>query len=290
MHLSLVKGHSHNNDSIPIIIDDLIAIVNILPLRKGEKSQEMREPRFWGVGRQRHGQEGTGPGRLWPYLPARCRWAGTPARAMLLVRRGPQLLPASSHCHCHWGSHWPSGGEGKGEETGESEPGVNPRARRWQRSSPVSASPVVCVGVPVMAAPDGAFWAVSLVLEQRTVLRRACCLLAPLSPTALPPPRCHQPEHLGILCPFSVGVRARHHTRTATDQERQGQASGAVIFRDCAPCLCLAWPQERGPPSPWVTVFSRLCQPLSGLLENVPSGFRCLEHFSPVFLGLPHSS
>lgn len=69
MNLSLVKGHSLNNDNIPIIIDDLIAIVNILPLRKGEKSQEMREPRFWDVGRQRLGQEGMGPGRIWPGPP-----------------------------------------------------------------------------------------------------------------------------------------------------------------------------------------------------------------------------
>lgn len=106
-YLSLVKGHSHNNGGILVIIDDLIAIVNILPLRKGireTRARRWREPRFLALGRQKLGQEGPGPGRIWPG-PA-CRIAGgrvgPPAGVMILITRGPQLLPASPHRHSRW--------------------------------------------------------------------------------------------------------------------------------------------------------------------------------------------
>lgn len=108
-YLSLVKGHSHNNSGILIIIDDLTAIVNILPLRKGiqeRRARRWREPRFLALGRLDAwaGRDGTWAHLAWPCMQdsRRAGWAGTPAGVMILITRGPQLLPASPHCHSHW--------------------------------------------------------------------------------------------------------------------------------------------------------------------------------------------
>lgn len=123
-YLSLVKGHSHNNGGILVIIDDLIAIVNILPLRKGireTRARRWREPRFLALGRQKLGQEGPGPGRIWPG-PA-CRIAGgrvgPPAGVIFSLQEVLSCSLPLLTVTVAGGSHWPSGGGGREEEVGE---------------------------------------------------------------------------------------------------------------------------------------------------------------------------
>lgn len=78
-----MKGHSHNNDSILVIIDDLTLVVNSLPLRKAfsrEESQEMKgTPDFPLQASKGLGRKDLGLGAVaWPCMQAG-GLAGAPA-------------------------------------------------------------------------------------------------------------------------------------------------------------------------------------------------------------------